>query len=92
MAVLRGCVHKVNKRGPRTEPCGTPHFKRIKLIRDLQKTRPRKLRLEVNQPRTVPEQPKVVCNLLIKMTWSMLSKAADRSGSDKVDTWPLLEA
>ena len=41
---------------------------------------------EVNQSRTVPEQPKVVCNLLIRMSWSMVSKAADRSSSDKIDT------
>ena len=25
--VLRGCVYRINRRGPRTEPCGTPHFK-----------------------------------------------------------------
>ena len=27
MTVRRDCVYKVNKRCPRTEPCGTPHFK-----------------------------------------------------------------
>ena len=25
--VLKGCVYKVNRRGPRTEPCVTPHFR-----------------------------------------------------------------
>ena len=27
MTLLRDCMYKVNNRGPRTEPCGTPHFK-----------------------------------------------------------------
>ena len=27
MTLLRDSVYKVNKRGPRTESCGTPHFK-----------------------------------------------------------------
>ena len=26
ITVLKGCVYRVNRRGPRTEPCGTPHW------------------------------------------------------------------
>ena len=37
----------------------------------------------MNQSRTVPEQPKVVCNLLVRIPWSTMSNAADRSRSDK---------
>ena len=46
----------------------------------------------MSQSRTVPEQPKVVCNLLISVSWSMLSKAADRSSSVKIGTCLLPEA
>ena len=27
ITVLKGCVYKVNRRGPRTQPSGTPHFR-----------------------------------------------------------------
>ena len=37
----------------------------------------------------MPEQPKLLRNLVIRMLWSTVSKAADRSSSDKIDTQPL---
>ena len=40
----------------------------------------------------MPEQPKVLRNLVIRMLWSIVSKAADRSSSDKIDTQPRSEA
>ena len=40
----------------------------------------------------MPEQPKVLRNLVIRMLWSIVSKAAHRSSSDKIDTQPLSEA
>ena len=27
ITALKGCVYRVNRRGPITEPCGTPHFR-----------------------------------------------------------------
>ena len=36
----------------------------------------------------MPEQPNVARNLVIEMLWSVVSKAADRSSSDKMDTRP----
>ena len=40
----------------------------------------------------MPEQPKVLSNLVIRMLWSVVSKAADRSSSDKIDTQILSKA
>ena len=39
----------------------------------------------------MPEQPKVPRNLVIRMLWSVVSKAADRSSNDKIDTQPRLK-
>ena len=40
----------------------------------------------------MPEQPRVLRNLVIRTLWSIVSKAADRSSRDKIDTQPLSEA
>ncbi len=37
--------------------------------------------------RTVPPKPKVFCNLVNKIVWSMVSKAADRSRRTRTDTF-----
>ena len=40
----------------------------------------------------MPEQPKVLRNLVIRMLWSIVSNAADRSSSDIIDTQSWSEA
>ena len=69
--------------GPRTEPWGTP-YKRGK-VSDLKSPFTThcvlSLRYDLNHSSTVPQKPKVECNLLIKMSWSIVSKAALRSKS-----------
>ena len=70
MTALCGCVHKVNEKDHRTEPCGLPHVKTGGI--DSWPTNTdwvRQLKYEINQSRTVPEQPKVARNLVLRMLW-----------------------
>ena len=86
------CI-QVNRRGPRTEPCGTPHCRTDEV--DSWPTNTdwvRQLKYEINQSRTVPEQPKVLRKLVIRMLWSVVLKAAYKSSSDKIETQTLSEA
>ena len=91
MTVLRDCVYKVNKRGPRNEPSGTPHFKADGV--DVWPTKTdwvRKLRQEVNQSRTVPEQPKVW--LLQRVTivteaWRVTTETGVQSVTIVTEAW-----
>ena len=47
------------------------------------------VRYEVNQPRAVPDVPYHVDKRVTRMSWSMVSKAADRSSRVSAVTLPL---
>ena len=47
------------------------------------------VRYEVNQLRAMPDIPYHVDKRVIRMSWSMVSKAADRSSRASAVTWPL---
>ena len=46
------------------------------------------VRYEVDQPRTVPDIPYYVDKRVMRMSWSMVSKAADRSSRVSTVTLP----
>ena len=45
------------------------------------------IKYDLNQLRTVPPNPSVLCSLVTKIVWSMVSKAADKSKSTTTDTF-----
>ena len=87
MRVLRGVVYMTKSSGPRTEPWGTPqeevchedmsvsHFTR----------KQRDDRYDLNQLRTEPWIPNEDERQVIKMSWSIVSKAAERSSRHRHD-------
>ena len=81
----RGCEHRMNSTGPRTDPWGTPKTRSIDV--DVNTTdRVLSLRYDSNQDSTNPEIPKVLSCRLNRMAWSRVSKAALRSNSASIDT------
>ena len=91
MASLSVKVYIVNNTGPRTDPCGTSYSKA-----DGTETTPsmttlwvRSARYDLNQLRTIPEQPNVVVNLSMRISWSIVSNAADKA---RIETSPESDA
>ena len=74
-------MYKVKSKGPKTEPCGTPHDvgniseKQLPILMACCLS----VRYEVNQLRAVPDMPYHVDRRVMRILWSMVSKAADRS-------------
>jgi len=82
MRVLRGVVYMTKSSGPRTEPRGTPQEEVCQdrsVSHFTQKQRDD--RYDLNQLRTEPWIP----NRVIKMSWSIVSKAAERSSRQRHD-------
>jgi len=82
MRVLRGVVYMTKSSGPRTEPRGTPQEEVCQdrsVSHFTQKQRDD--RYDLNQLRTEPWIP----NRVIKMSWSIESKAAERSSRQRHD-------
>ena len=88
MTVLRGCVYKEalellqNKRGPRTEPCGTHHTsKRMGLIHDQPKQTASNNfnKKKYKKTKLIQDRFITVCSLVIRIPWSLLSKVTAKS-------------
>ena len=79
--LLRGCVYKINTRGPRTEPWGTPNDRGIGddkepfILTDW--FRPDIY--DLNQFKIVLEKPNHEDKQSNNLRWSIVSKAAERS-------------
>ena len=81
----------MKSKGPKTEPCGTPH--------DVGNMSENQLPIvmacclsvgyEVNQLRAVPDMPYHVDRRVMRILWSMVAKAADRSSRVRAVTFPL---
>lgn len=89
---LRGVVYRMKRRGPRTEPCGTPQA-RLVGMEDSPEARTEKKRddkYELIQSRDVPEMPNQELSLARRMLWSIVSKAALISRRQRQETfcWP----
>ena len=84
-------MYKVKSKGPKTEPCGTPHDvgnmseKQLPILMACCLL----VRYEVNQLRAVPDMPYHVDRRVMRILWSMVSKAADRSSRVRAVTFPL---
>ena len=90
----RGCVYKTKRTGPRTEPLGTS-----KLRGASSDLRPLTLtiwvlseRYDLNQDKAVSLIPKECSSWWRRMLWSMVSNAADRSSSVRMQILPLSRA
>jgi len=83
MRVLRGVVYMTKSSGPiRTEPWGTPHedvYQEDRSVSHLTRKQrdDRYDRYDLNQLRTEPWIPNQDERRVIKMSWSIVSKAAE---------------
>jgi len=80
MRVLRGVVYMTKSSGPRTEPWGTPQdvYQEDRSVSHFT-PKQRDDRYDLNQLRTEPWIPNQDERRVIKMSWSIVSKAAERS-------------
>jgi len=81
MRVLRGVVYMTKSSGPRTEHWGTPQAEvcqEDKSVSHLTRKQ-RDDRYDLNHLRTEPWIPNQDDGRVIKMSWSIVSKAAERS-------------
>ena len=90
MAMPRRVVYSVNSTGPSTEPWGTP-----KGIRVIGESIPSSLicwllsvKYEENQLSALPENPYQFRSLIKNISWSVVSKAADKSSKVRTVTLP----
>jgi len=89
MRVLRGVVYLTKSSGPRTEPWGTPQedvYQEDRSVSHLTRKR-RDDRYDLNQLRTEPWIPNQDERWVIKMSWSIVLKAAERSSKQRQDTF-----
>ena len=78
----------IKSSGPRTEPWGTPQEDVYQDRSVLHLTRKqRDYRYDLNQLRTEPRIPNQDERRVIKMSWSIVLKAAERSSKQKHDTF-----
>jgi len=89
MRVLRGVVYMTKSSGPRTEPWGAPQedvYQMDGSVSHLTRKQ-RDDRYDLNQLRTEPWIPNQDDRRVIKMSWSIVSKAAERSSRQMHDTF-----
>jgi len=89
MRVLRGVVYMTECSGPRTEPWGTPQedvYQEDRSVSHLSRKQ-RDDRYDLNQLRTEPWIPNYDERRVIKMSWPIVSKAAQRSSRQRHDTF-----
>jgi len=89
MRVLRGVVYMTKSSGPRTVPWETPQedmYQEDRSVSHLTRKQ-RDDRYDLNQLRTEPRIPNQDERRVIKMSWSVVSKAADRSSKQRHDTF-----
>ena len=81
-----GEVYSRYKRGPRTDPCGTPRSKERREDRQLLTLTScvRDVKYDFSQESTVPLIPNRVDSFYNKMEWSTVSKAADKSRRSRI--------
>ena len=89
MRVLRGVVYMTKSSGPRTDPWGTPQEDVCQEVRSVTHLtrKQRNVRYDLNQLRTEPWIPNQDERRVIKMSWSIVSKAAERSSRQRHDTF-----
>ena len=86
---MRGVVYMTKSSGPRTEPWGTPQedvYQEDRSVSHLTRKQ-RDDTFDLNQLRTEPRIPNHDERRVIKMSWSIVSKAAERSSKQRHDTF-----
>ena len=85
MRVLRGVVYMTKSSGPRTKPWGMPQEDVYQEDRSASHLtwKQRDDRYDLNQLRTEPWIPNQDERRVIKMSWSIVSKAAERSSRQR---------
>ena len=89
MTALRGVVYMTKSSGPRTEPWGTPQedmYQEDRSVSHLTRKQ-RDDKYDLNQLRTEPWIPNQDERRLIKKSWLIVSKAAERSSQQRHDTF-----
>ena len=89
MSVLRGVVYMMKSSGPRTEPWGTPQEAVYQEDKSVSHLTRKQLddRYDLNQLRTEPWIANQDERRVMKMSWSIVSKAAERSSRQRHDTF-----
>ena len=89
--LLIDVVYKQNRKGPRTDPCGTPKWRYCGHESDPSMWTRCCLFVmyDLNHCKTVPEILKCPCSRSKRVAWSIVSKAADKSNSVSAVTLPL---
>jgi len=88
MRVLRGAVYMTKSSGPRTDHWGTLQedvYQEDRSVSHLTRKQ-QDDRYDLNQLRTEPWIPNQYERRVIKMSWSIVSKAAERSSKQRHDT------
>ena len=90
--MLTGVVYMTKSSGPRTEPWGTPQEEVCQEDRSVSHftRKQRDDRYDLNQLRTEPWIPNQDERRVIKLSWSVVSKAAERSSRRRHDTFMIL--
>ena len=85
MRVLRGVVNMTKSSGPRTEPWGTPQEEMCQEDRSVSHLtrKQRDDRYDLNELRTELRIPNQDERRVIKMSWSIVSKAAEMSSRQR---------
>ena len=83
--MLRGVVYMTKSSGPRTEPWGITQ--EDVCHEDRSDTHLTRKGRDLNQLRTEPWMPNQFERRVIKMSWSIVSKAAERSSRQRHDTF-----
>jgi len=90
MRSIKPEVYKMNSRGPRTDPCGTPN----RTILCVDQAKPRHMHstllvtYDQNQSSAAPLIPKETLSHVSRKSWSTVSNAADRSSKARTDRSP----
>ena len=89
--MLLGEVYKEFNIRPKTEPWGTPwaRYNEFDKVSFTFTYCVRSDKYETNQSNTLPRIPKWVERLRIKIVWSTVSNAADKSRRTRMTEWPL---
>ena len=85
-----GEMNRTKRRGPRTEPCGTPvsEVSQEEDEESILTNDERFVKYEWIQVWTVPDKPNVCSSLWRRVVWSKVSKAADISRAARIVTFP----
>lgn len=80
-----GAKYRINSYGPSTEPCATLVFCKLSIGLGLSKYR--FLGVLSHHRSTVPVKPYLSFNLFMSISWSIVSKAVDRSRSTRITSF-----